>query len=83
MAFLRKDRILRNIKLNDKILPWVSKAKHLDSTNVSRSFRKKGSLHLTKLRAQPGIQLRTSDHENLAEQLIQLKLLRRSSMESF
>ena len=32
MAFLRKDRILRNIKLNDKILPWVSKAKHLGST---------------------------------------------------
>jgi hypothetical protein len=32
MAFLRKDRILRNIKLNDKILPWTSNMKHLGST---------------------------------------------------
>ena len=32
MAFLKKDRNLRNIKLNKKDLPWVKTIKHLGST---------------------------------------------------
>ena len=32
MVFLRKNKDLSNIKLNDKILPWVTKVKHLGST---------------------------------------------------
>ena len=32
MAFLKDNRILPNMKLNDFILPWVSKVKHLGTT---------------------------------------------------
>ena len=35
MAFLRKTRKLRSIKLNNEILPWISKIKHLGSTIVN------------------------------------------------
>ena len=32
MSFLKKKRILRNMKLNDKKLPWVNSVKHLGTT---------------------------------------------------
>ena len=32
MSFLKKKRILKNMKLNDKNLPWVNSVKHHGAT---------------------------------------------------
>ena len=38
MAFLRSERNLRNVTLNDKELPWISSIKHLGTT-ITNNFR--------------------------------------------
>ena len=55
MAFLRKERKLRNIKLNDKGLPWITSIKHLGSTinnnydcNMKQDISEKRAAYIAK-----------------------------------
>ena len=50
MAFLRNDRKLRNIKLNDKDLPWIKSIKHLGST-INNNFDCNMKLDISEKRA--------------------------------
>ncbi len=55
MAFLRNERKLRNIKLNDKDLPWITSIKHLGSTiknnfdcNMKQDISEKRAAYIAK-----------------------------------
>ena len=55
MAFLKKERSLKNIKLNGKDLPWVKAAKHLgckitnESGSLSKDLMEKRAIYINKV----------------------------------
>ena len=55
MAFLKKDRSLKNVKLNRKDLPWVKAAKHLgckitnESGSLSKDLMEKRAVYINKV----------------------------------